>query len=82
MIRIQIQFRDEQMRRLRARAAREHLSVSALVRQAVDAWVSADAPALEEERIRRAIDAGGRFASGLHDVAREHDTYLADAFLR
>jgi hypothetical protein len=78
MIRTQIQFRDEQLQSLRARAMRDQVSISALVRQAVDAWVKDDTGATDDEKIRRAIAAGGRFASGLHDVARKHDAYLAD----
>jgi len=32
------------------------------------------------ERCRRAIEAVGRFSSGKHDVAEQHDEYLANAF--
>ena len=80
MIRTQIQFSEEQLLALKSRAAREHVSVSALVRRAVDAWVKGDADVSLEERRRRAIEAAGRFASGGHDVARQHDEYLADTY--
>jgi hypothetical protein len=33
-----------------------------------------------EERRKRAIDAAGRFSSGLRDLSTEHDKYLEDAF--
>ena len=80
MIRTQIQFSETQIQALKSRAAREHASVSELVRQAVDAWVAAENLAAPDERRRRAIEASGRFASGLHDVAAHHDKYLADAY--
>lgn len=78
MIRTQVQFTEEQLEALRTRAAREDLSVSALVRRAVDALVSTEASARETRQ--RAIDATGRFGSGRDDVARRHDDHLAEAF--
>ena len=82
MVRTQIQFHDEQLTTLRSRAAREGISISALVRQAVDAWVKGDVTASPEDTVQRALDVSGRFASGRHNVAREHDAYLADSFRR
>lgn len=80
MVRTQIQFSERQIQALKSRAAREHASVSELVRRAVDAWVEAEDLAAPDERRRRALEAVGRFASGLHDVAAHHDEYLADAY--
>ena len=80
MIRTQIQFRETQIQALKSRAAREHASVSELGRRAVDAWVEAEDLAAPDQRRRRAVEASGRFASGLHDVATHHDEYLADAY--
>lgn len=80
MIRTQIQFSETQIQALKSRAAREHASVSELVRRAVDAWVGAEDLATPDQRRRRAIEASGRFASGLHDVTAHHDEYIADAY--
>lgn len=80
MIRTQIQFSDEQIRRLKVGAAREHISVSALVRRAVDMYERREPAIAAEEEHRRAIEVAGLFASGLHDVAQRHDEYLADAY--
>lgn len=80
MIRTQVQFSDEQIRSLKARAAREHISVSALVRRAVDTWERSEPTIAVEEEHRRAIEAAGLFASGLQDIAQRHDEYLADAY--
>ncbi len=78
MLRTQIQFTAAQIEALRARAARLGLSVSEVVRRAVDAWVVADST--PEELKRRAIETAGRFASGKSDVAGEHDRYLTEAY--
>jgi Arc/MetJ-type ribon-helix-helix transcriptional regulator len=78
MVRTQVQFTEEQLEALRERAAREQVSVSELVRRAVEAWVGSE-PSPSERR-RRALEAAGRFASGDRDVARRHDDYLARAY--
>jgi hypothetical protein len=41
---------------------------------------SAEAELTPDEQRRRAIAAAGMFASGLQDVARHHDDYLAEAY--
>jgi Arc/MetJ-type ribon-helix-helix transcriptional regulator len=80
MVRMQIQFSEEQTRLLRTEAAREHVSVSEIVRRAVTQWAAGRLDLPAGERRRRAIKAAGRFASGLNDVAAKHDDYLADAY--
>jgi predicted DNA-binding protein len=77
MIRTQIQLTEEQARRLKAIAAARGVSVSALIREAVEKAVAVDdGPA----RRQRALAAVGRFRSGRSDVSAEHDRYLADDF--
>lgn len=78
MVRTQVHFTEEQIAALRARSAREEISVSELVRRAVDAWVATETP--WEEKKRRALKIAGRFRSGHADVARRHDDHLAGAF--
>jgi hypothetical protein len=79
MIRIQVQLTPAQVLALRLRAARQRVSVSAVVRQAVDDWtVRTETPG--QAARARAIAAAGRFASGRTDVAERHDDYLAEAF--
>lgn len=80
MKRIQIQLDEDQLRVLKARAARENVSVAGLVRRAVDAWMRRDSQPPGAELRRRAGSAAGRFASGRADVAEHHDEYLAGAF--
>lgn len=80
MVRTQIQFTQEQLDALRARAARLEVSVAEVVRRAVDDWLEGAVTPTEEERRRRALEAVGRFSSGCDDTARRHDEHLADAY--
>jgi len=77
---MQVQLGEQQLEVLRGRAAREHASVSELVRRAVDGWIASQPETSLAERRRRAIEAAGRFSSSKHDVAERHDEYLANAF--
>lgn len=81
MIRTQIQLTPEQMSQLKQAAARQGRSVADLVREGVDALLQAQAPPAANLR-ERAATASGRFRSGSGDLARRHDTHLAEAFGR
>jgi len=82
MVRMQIQFTEEEVEALRREAAQRHLSISAVVRQAVDTRLAHPRPELSvEERKARAKAACGRFRSGLGDVSARHDDYFADSIL-
>ena len=81
VIRVQIQFTAEELAALRAEAEQRHISVSAVVREAVDERMSRPSrlPATSlEERKARAIAACGRFHSGLRDLSIRHDEYFTD----
>lgn len=80
MVRTQIQLSEEQSARLRALAAKRSVSMSELVRQAVEAMLSSSRQCDADEARHRAIAAAGRFSSGLGDLAERHDDYLAEAF--
>jgi hypothetical protein len=73
MKRMQVQFTDEQARTLQERASDSGRPIAAVVRDAVDAWISADA---QHERHELALAAIGGFHSGLGDLAEHHDRYL------
>lgn len=64
------------MARLRAQAAREGVSISALVRRGVDLLIESEASVSRAKRVRRALEAVGRYSSGKRDVAARHDDYL------
>jgi len=68
MVRMQIQFTDEEVEALRREAAQRHVSISAVVREAVDERLDHPQPAPSlEERKARAKAACGRFRSGRGD---------------
>jgi hypothetical protein len=80
MIRTQISLTNEQAERLRRLARRRRTSMAALIREAVDAVHPADDTDSLEARWERALAAMGGFHSGLPDLARNHDKYLAEAW--
>ena len=76
MRRVQIQLTDEQIRALRIRADGSRRPLAAIVRDAVDAWVSADDRRLQRDRALASI---GGFHSGLGDLAERHDEFVDEA---
>jgi hypothetical protein len=79
MIRTQVQLEEAQYRSLKELAARQRVSVAELIRRAVDNLLQSDVVPLEERR-QRAIDAVGRFHSGVNDLSVRHDEYLAEIY--
>ncbi len=79
MIRTQIQLTEEQARRVQQLAADRGVSMAQIIREAVEQY-TAEGTVSREERVRRAMEAAGRFRSGLRDLSVEHDKYLAEAF--
>lgn len=81
MKRMQIQLTDEQEGAVRKYAARHGRSVAAVVREAVERLVGADA---RDDRIKRVMALAGKYRDreGATDVARNHDRYLGDAYRR
>lgn len=81
MVRTQIQLTEPQARELKRMAAREGVSMAEVVRRAVDAKIREGAAEVPwEERVRLAMSAMGTFRSGLKDVSKRHDHYLAEAY--
>lgn len=80
MVRTQIQLTAQQANAIKKIARARHLSVAELIRQAVDNLIKASTVIDVEERRKRALDAAGRFRSGLRDLSTKHDKYLEEAF--
>lgn len=74
MQRTVIQLEEQQGRALRRLAAERGVSVAALIREAVDAFLARSSDAARWERALRAPT----YASGASDVSEEHDRYLAE----
>ncbi len=81
MVRMQIQFTEEESRALRQDAARRGVSISAVVREAVDARLRGPREPSRDELLRRSLAAMGRFRSGTGDVSARHDEYFADSIM-
>ena len=80
MQRTQVQFTETQLDALKAQAAELDVSVSEIVRRAVESWLGhVGAPDPDDVR-RRALEAAGRYGSGEENIAREHDRYLPEAY--
>ncbi len=75
MVRTQVQLTEEQASALKARAVAERLSMAELIRRSVDAFLRTKAPLSHEEKKRRALNAVGRFRSGVTDLSVNHDRY-------
>jgi hypothetical protein len=75
MVRTRIQLTEEQMRALRRLSAEQGRSVAELVRKGVDHVLQ---ESTREIRVKRFLSAVGKFNTGLGDLARNHDKYLAE----
>ncbi|MGI6662766.1 MAG: ribbon-helix-helix domain-containing protein [Bacillota bacterium] len=82
MVRTQIQITEEQAAALKERSVLLGVSMAELIRRGIDQILEQKAGSLQGERVRRAIQAAGRFRSGLHDVSTNHDKYLAEVYRR
>ncbi len=82
MVRTQIQLTEEQSRRLKALASSRGVSRAELIRQGLETLLASSVERSPEEPYKKAREAAGRHHSGLHDVSRRHDEYLAEDFTR
>ena len=76
MHRTQIQITEEQMKMLREISREKHVSMSQIVREALDEYLRKVSSSSAEERRKRALSAVGKFRSGARDVSIKHDKYL------
>jgi hypothetical protein len=79
VIRTQVSLTEDQMRRLRREARRRHVSLAAVVRDAIDRTVP-DADQARLDRLEALLKVAGTAASGTGTVAREHDDLLRDGW--
>ena len=77
--RTQISLTARQLEGLRRLSEQEGESIAKLIRGAVDRLLREQGPPDLEERRRRALAVVGRFQSGRHDIAEEHDRYFVES---
>ncbi len=80
MVRTQIQITEEQASALKEQAMLLGVSMAELIRRGIDQILEDGDRGLPPDRKRRAMNAAGRFSSGLKDVSANHDKYLAEAY--
>jgi hypothetical protein len=81
MLRTQIQFTEEQHRRLRAQAQLEGVSIAEIVRRCVDRFIDRETPD-RSEMYAGAAALIGRFEDpeSASDLSTRHDEYLDEAY--
>ena len=79
MVRTQVQLTESEAGALRQLAAERSTSVAALIREGVNHVIRSRHAVSAEEARRRAIAVGGRFHSGVRDLAERHDEYFVEA---
>ena len=85
MHRTQVLLEEEQVHRLREEAARRGLSMAEIIREALEEYLAkvraeGSLRLKGEELRRRALAVVGRFSSGSHNIAEEHDRELEGAY--
>lgn len=78
MVRTQIQLTEEQAAALRRLSISQKLSMAELIRQGVDLLINSMGGVDKKELIAQAIEAAGRFHSGVTDLSERHDDYFAE----
>lgn len=81
MVRMQIQFTEEQAQALKRVAAEREVSIAAVTREAVERLLveNGDTSSVESRmKVLEIMD--GRFRGDGTDVAENHDHYLAEAY--
>lgn len=79
MVQAEIQLTEEQMEALEKLARQRNVSVSDLIHEGIDNLLRCTTVMDSDKLKRRARAIAGRFKSGLGDLSRRHDDYLAEA---
>ncbi len=79
MIRTQVQFTEEQYRKLKEISQSNHKSLAAIIRQAVDQLLLTRKPD-RTALYRHGVSIVGKYRADKTDISIEHDKYLEEAF--
>ena len=82
MVRTQIQLTERQAKAVRAMAKTRGVSAAEIIRRAIDDLMQSNLMVDEADKRARALSVVGRFRSGRHDVSKDHDSHLAEAYLK
>lgn len=82
MIRTQIQLTEEQARALKTLAAAEGRSMADLIRESVEIYIASGPPRAPEQIRDEALGLIGKYNSGMSDLSKNHDLYLAEDLAR
>ena len=80
MVRMQIQFTEEQARHLKRLAAARQVSVAAVTREAVERLLVEGGDPGSVDGRAQALGVMGRFNSGRSDISADHDRYLDEIY--
>jgi len=83
MIRTQILLTEEQHKLLKSISQEKSISMAETIRECVtyySANIADRVVASEEEKYSIALNAAGRFKSGIKDLSLKHDLYLREDF--
>ena len=79
MVRTQIQLTESQAAQLKELAHRQNESIAALIRKALDQYLSRQQPD-RRALYRQALTVVGKYNAGLQDISIEHDRYLSEEY--
>ena len=79
MVRTQIQLSEEESEAVKRLASQRSVSMAAIIRDAVDQYVSRESGASLDERWQRSLAAVGGLRSGRSDLSQSHDDEFAAA---
>ena len=80
MVRSQIQLTEEQAKAVKTVSKEHGISSAEVIRRAIDLLLRSGVYVEEGEKRMRALNIVGRFRSGRHDISKNHDAHLADAY--
>jgi hypothetical protein len=78
VVRTQVQFDDTQFQALKRAAARHSVSMSEVVRKAVDRAMGEESGVSHQQKVQRALSAVGSVRGGAPDTSLRHDDFLGD----
>ena len=79
MVRTQIQLHERQLSVLKQLSVQNKVSVSEIIRQAVDSLAKNKIQIPQDDPKARALSAIGKFSSGLSDLSEKHDSYFVES---